>query len=123
MIESLISLGIVVLFSVLAWTANAGAESMIWGGIGLAGIGFAFGIPTAIIYHWMLYRSLVRADRLPERWWLSPTSHHGLVPRNDLRDVYLWGALGGTGFLVIVLGIIVTSIGLWRTLVLPSLAG
>lgn len=123
MVESLISLGIVVLFSVLAWAANAGFESMIWGGIGLAGIGFAYGIPTAIVYHWMLYRSLVRADRLPERWWLSPTSHHGLIPRNDLGVVYFWGAVGGTGFLVIVIGIIVTSIGLWRMLVLPSLAG
>ena len=32
---------------------------MIWGGIGLAAVGFAYGIPSAIVYHWMLYRSLL----------------------------------------------------------------
>ncbi len=42
---------------------------MIWDGIGLAALGFGFGIPTAIVDHWLLYRSLSRAERLPERWW------------------------------------------------------
>ena len=116
MFETLLSLGFVILFSVLAWAVNADSEAMIWGGIGLVAIGFAYGIPTAIVYHWMLYRSLLRADRLPHRWWISPTAHHGLVPRADRRFVFVWGAIGGTGFLVIVLGILVTGIGLWRTL-------
>jgi hypothetical protein len=116
-VESLISLGFILLFCVVGWAANAGAEMMIWGGVGLAAFGFAYGIPTAIVYHWKLYRSLVRAERLPDRWWLSPTSHHDRIPPEDRARVYLWGAIGGTGFLVIVLGIIVTSIGLWRTLV------
>ena len=117
MVESLISLGFVFLFCVIGWAVNAGAEAMIWGGMGLAAIGFLYGIPTAIVYHWMLYRSLSRAQRLPERWWLSPTSHHGLIPRDERSCVFIWGAIGGTGFLVIVMGILVTSIGLWRTLV------
>ena len=116
MFEALIALGFVALFSVLAWAANAGAESMIWGGIALAALGFAYGIPTAIVYHWRLHQSLTRAERLPARWWLSPTSHHALIPREDRRSVLQWGAIGGSGFLVIVLGIIVTAVGLWRTL-------
>lgn len=116
MVESLISLGLVILFCVVGWAVNAGAESMIWGGVGLAALGFAYGIPTAIVYHWLLYRSLVRCDRLPARWWLSPTSHHDLIPRDERAGVFIWGALGGTGFGVIVLGILITSIGLWRTL-------
>jgi len=122
MIETLITIGIVALFSVLAWAVNAGAETMIWGGIAIVGVGFVYGIPTAIVYHWMLYRSLVRAERLPDRWWLAPTSHHGLIPTEDRAGVFLWGAIGGTGFLVIVLGILITAVGLWRTLVVPSMA-
>ena len=116
MLETLISLGIVLLFSVVAWAANAGAEATVWGGVAISTIGFVYGIPSAIIYHWLFYRSLVRVDRLPDRWWISPTSHHGLLPRDERRGVYVWGAIGGTGFLVIVLGILVTSVGLWRLL-------
>lgn len=116
MLESLITVGIVFLFCVLGWAASAGAEAMIWGGIGIVALGFAYGIPTAIVYHWVLRQSLVRENRLPARWWLSPTSHHDLIPLADRGRVYLWGAIGGSGFLVIVLGIIVTSIGLFRTL-------
>ena len=84
--------------------------------LSVAAVGFAYGIPTAVVYHWRLYRSLVRADRLPERWWLSPTAHHDRVPRAERSGVFFWGAIGGSGFLVIVLGIILTSVGLWRTL-------
>ena len=116
MIETLLGIGFVILFSVLAWAVNADSESMIWGGVGLAGIGFGYGIPAAIVYHWMLYRSLLRAERLPHHWWISPTAYHGLVPRADRRSVFAWGAIGGSGFLVIVLGILVTGIGLWQML-------
>ena len=117
MIETLLSIGFVILFSVLAWAVNPDAESMIWGGVGLVGIGFAYGIPAAIVYHWTLYRSLLRAERLPHRWWISPTAYHGLVPRADRRSVCTWGAIVGSSFLVIVLGIPLTSIGLWQMLV------
>jgi len=117
MVEALISLALVALFSLVAWATGANPDGLVWGGIGLSAVGFAYGIPTAIVYHWLLYRALVDADRLPARWWLAPTSHHGLVPREQRRRIYLWGAIGGTGFLVIVLGILLTSVGLWQLLV------
>lgn len=114
MFETLISLGVVAAFCVLAWAANASAEALILGGFGLAALGFAYGIPAAIVYHWLLHRSLVRHGRLPPRWWLSPTSHHGLVPPAEQPRVLVWAGIGGSGFLVIVLGIVLTSLGLWR---------
>ena len=117
MLEAFLSLGIVILFSVLGWAANASAEAMVWGGIAISSIGFGYGIPTAIVYHWALYRSRVRANRLPDRWWLSPTFHHGLIPRGERGSVDTWGTIGGSGFGVIVLGILVTGVGLWRLLV------
>ena len=116
MFESLLSLGFLILFCVIAWALGASADSLIWGGIGLAALGFAYGIPAAIVYHWRLRRSLMRCGRLPVRWWLQPTSLHDLIPRDEQTGVVLWGALGGSGFGLIVLGIILTSIGLWRTL-------
>ena len=114
MIEALISLGLVLLFSLAGWAFVASGESLIWGGMGLAAIGFAYGIPAAIVYHWRLYRSLKKSDRLPARWWLQPTALHDSIPRDDRFGVLFWGAIGGSGFLVIVLGIILTVIGLWR---------
>ncbi|MBK7950783.1 MAG: hypothetical protein IPK00_19005 [Deltaproteobacteria bacterium] len=114
MFETLIGLGIVTLFCVLAWAAKASAEALLVGGLGLAALGFAYGIPTALVYHWLLHRSLTRAGRLPERWWLSPTAHHEKLPIEDRPRVLLWAAIGGSGFLVVVLGILLTSLGLWR---------
>jgi hypothetical protein len=114
--ESLISLGLLVLICVVGWALGASADSLILGGIGLAALGFAYGIPAAIVYHWRLRRSLIRSGRLPRRWWLQPTAHHDLIPRDEQSGVLLWGALGGSGFLMIVFGIVLTSIGLWRTL-------
>ena len=114
MFESLISLGLLVFFCVIGWAFGANSETLIWGGIGLAAVGFAYGIPAAVVYHWRLRQSLFRCGRLPERWWLQPTSHHSLIPADERMSVLVWGAIGGSGFLMIVLGIILTSIGLWR---------
>jgi hypothetical protein len=114
-VESLIGLGLIALFCLIGWAVGAATEALIWGGMGIAALGFAYGIPTAIVYHWLLYRSLVRCHRLPIRWWLSATSHHDRIPAEDRAGVFLWGAIGGSGFLVIVIGIVLTTIGLWRT--------
>lgn len=114
MFEALIGLGLVVLFCVLAWAAGAPAETLLVVGISVAALGFAYGLPAAFVYHWLLHRSLVRAGRLPKRWWISPTSHHDLVPSGDRPRVLVCAAIGGSGFLVIVLGIVLTSLGLWR---------
>ncbi len=115
-LETLMGLGLIVLFSVVGWALGAAAEPLIRSGMGLAALGFLVGIPTAIVYHWRLYDALARCDRLPTRWWLSPTSHHGLIPPADRRQVLAWGAIGGAGFVAVVLGIGLTTLGLWKLL-------
>ncbi|HIG72442.1 MAG: hypothetical protein ABGX04_11585 [Myxococcales bacterium] len=114
MFESLISLGLLILLCVVGWALGADSETLIFAGMGLAAVGFAYGIPTAIVYHWRLRQSLARCGRLPDRWWIQPTAHHALIPPNERGGVLVWAAVGGSGFLVIVLGILLTSIGLWR---------
>lgn len=116
LLESLISLTLVGLFFLFGWAVQAPAETLILAGIGFAAFGFLYGIPTAIVYHWRLYRSLLACDRLPARWWLQPTALHDRIPSADRVRVLLWGAIGGSGFVLIVIGILLTSVGLWRTL-------
>jgi hypothetical protein len=116
LVEILIGALLVGLFFLMGWATQAGAENLIFAGLGFAAIGFAYGIPTAVVYHYRLYRSLLACDRLPARWWLQPTSLHDRIPRQDRAGVFIWGAIGGSGFVSILVGIVLTSLGLWRTL-------
>lgn len=116
MVETWIGLGLVALFGLAGWALLTEPESLIRSGMALAAVGFAYGIPTAIVYHGLLYRALTRCHRLPRRWWLSPTSHHARLPADDRRSVLAWGAVGGSGFVVVLLGIGMTTLGLWRLL-------
>ncbi len=114
--ESMISGALVGLFILIGWAIQAPAESLILAGLGCAAVGFGYGIPTAIVYHWRLYRSLLACGRLPTRWWLQPTALHDRIPAEDRLGVLLWAGIGGSGFVVVVVGILLTSIGLWHTL-------
>lgn len=116
MVEIVLSTALVGWFFLIGWALQAAGETLLFGGIGLAAVGFAYGIPTAIVYHWRLYRALAACDRLPARWWLQPTALHDRIPPSERSGVLLWGAIGGSGFVLIVVGIVLTTIGLWRTL-------
>jgi len=116
LVETFISLALIGLFFLIGWATQAPADTLILAGLGFAALGFGYGIPTAIVYHWRLYQSLLARDRLPARWWLQPTSLHDQIPPEDRAGVFLWGAIGGSGFVVILIGIVLTSLGLWRTL-------
>jgi hypothetical protein len=64
----------------------------------------------------MLYRSLARVGVLPGRWWLKPTSLHHLIPLEDRTSVLAWCVAGALGFLLIVFGIVLASVGAFRLL-------
>lgn len=104
------------LFFLMGWTADAPAESILFAGLALTALGFGYGIPTALVYHYRLYQALVAVDRLPVRWWLQPTALHDQIPSHDRAGVLRWAAIGGSGFVLVVVGIILTSMGVWRTL-------
>ncbi|HEX2485709.1 MAG TPA: hypothetical protein VHQ66_10430 [Myxococcota bacterium] len=78
--------------------------------------GLGFGLPTGALYHVGLHRSLVRAGRLPRRWWLHPTSHHRLLPPEDAPSVLAWCRAGALGCGVVFLGCALAALGVWRVL-------
>jgi hypothetical protein len=66
--------------------------------------GLAFGVPTGLLYHVELRRSLLARDRLPRRWWLRPTSLHAEIRDADRLRVLVWCYAGAAGFLVTLAG-------------------
>jgi len=114
MSEALIVLAIVVALAGGGLLAQVGALTLVWTGLSLVGAGMALGLPTGLLYHVLLYRALRSRGVVPERWWLRPTSLHDDIPDEQRGRVLFWCALGAAGFLVIVLGLVIGTVGLWR---------
>ena len=100
---------------VWAWDALA-PEALLVAGLGLVAAGLGFGLPTGLLYHLALRRSLARAGCLPARWWLHPIALHPLVPAEDAFRVALWCRLGALGCAVAFLGCSVFGLGAFRAL-------
>jgi hypothetical protein len=112
--EAGIVVGLTGLLWLLQWAANADPELLIWTGLSLVAVGFAFGLPMGAVYHVALYRALRRVDALPRQWWLRPTSLHDRIPACDRGWVLGWCYAGALGFLVILVGIPISAAGAWR---------
>lgn len=120
MIEGLLMLGLLVAMAAVwaAW-AFVPLDALILAGAAIAGAGLVFGVPTGIVYHVLLRRSLVRAGSLPPRWWLRPTSLHARIPAVDRRRVLAWCYAGAAGFLVTLVGCAVVALGALRAMQMP----
>ncbi len=96
-------------------TAALTVETVLTAGLWLVLGGLTFGVPTGLVYHLALRRSLLRQGELPARWWLRPTQLNDLVPEVDRRLVLGFCYAGAAGFLVTLLGCFVVAIGAWRS--------
>jgi hypothetical protein len=96
-----------------AWTSLA-PEALLVAGVALVAAGLAFGLPTGLLYHVALRRSLAEAGRLPPRWWLDPIALHPLLPAEHSVRVLLWCRLGALGCAVAFLGCAVFALGALR---------
>jgi hypothetical protein len=114
MLETIIAMGAGLLLWVAYWASAANPESVFVIGVLLVGAGLGFGIPTGLVYHLMLYRSLRRIGALPARWWLHPTALHHAIPPQDRVAVLAWCYAGALGFLVVVAGLPISAAGVWR---------
>jgi hypothetical protein len=101
--------------AVWAWSALA-PDVLLLAGLWLVAGGLGFGVPTGLLYHRALHRSLARVGRLPPRWWLHPIALHPLVPPEDALAVLGWCRLGALGCAVAFLGCGVFALGALRAL-------
>lgn len=113
MAEALIVL-VVLLMLVGAGTL---AVALSWDAIVLLGAavalaGFALGVPTGLYYHLRLHACLAPRGQLPPRWWWSPVRYHRLLLEAERPRVLPWFYLGGAGFAIIILGFLVTVLGI-----------
>lgn len=115
MIEAgLVTAGLLVLSGgAWAWTALS-PEALLVAGLWAVAAGLGFGLPTGLLYHLALRRSLTRTGRLPRRWWLRPIALHPLVPPEDAFAVLAWCRLGALGCAVAFLGCGVFALGALR---------
>jgi hypothetical protein len=100
---------------VWAWSALA-PDTLLAIGLWLVGGGMTFGVPTGLLYHLALRRSLSALGRLPQRWWLHPIALHPLLPAEAVFEVMAWCRLGALGCAVAFLGCGVFALGAFRLL-------
>jgi hypothetical protein len=89
-------------------------DALVVAGAWILAAGLGFGLPTGAVYHLELRRALTRSGALPRRWWLHPTSHHGLVPAEDAPRVLFFCRAGALGCAVAFLGCAVVALGAWH---------
>jgi hypothetical protein len=91
------------LFAFSAAGYLGGGETLFAAAMLVTAGGLTFGVATGTVYHGMLYKALGQQVR-PPRWWLHPTRHHDLVPKEKRRRVMAWCHAGAAGFLVTLSG-------------------
>jgi hypothetical protein len=114
--ELWIALGIVASLGALAATYLVPPVTLLLIGFWVTLGGLVFGLPTGALYHVLLYRSLAACGRLPERWWLSPTSLHGALPAEDRASVLAWCYAGAAGCFACFVGCALVALAAWRGL-------
>src|SRR5512139_144782 len=112
--EILITFGLLAALGVVAFALAVTPAALLIIGFWLVVAGLGFGVPTGLLYHVTLRRSLLAADALPERWWWSPTTLHDAIPDGHRAWVLGWCYAGAAGFLVTVLGCALVALAAWR---------
>jgi len=113
--ETLLVLAAIALSSLAVWAyVTLGAEALLLAGFWAVAAGLGFGLPTGLVYHLALRRSLAGAGVLPPRWWLHPTALHALLPAQDAFRVLLWCRLGAAGCALAFFGCAVFALGALR---------
>jgi hypothetical protein len=79
-------------------------------GVFLIALGFAVGVPAGAYYHYRLWRALRPAGL----WWLHPIPLNQKLQPADRPGVLLWMRVGAVFFGVIILGLVLTVIGVVR---------
>ena len=113
-LEVAIAIGVIALMAGVPVLMMVPTSILLWvGGIAFL-TGVVVGIPAGVVYHIRLYQCLKPRGKLDPHWIWHPLRLHGeLLPSERLR-VLGWGYVGGVGFVLLMAGIIVFAMGIFR---------
>jgi hypothetical protein len=80
-------------------------------GIWVTAAGFLLGVPTGLVYHVRLYQTLHPRDELPRGWFWRPLRFNERLRPEERPSVMSWCYVGGFGFAVICLGLLMMGAG------------
>lgn len=113
MLEATLVLGALAVVGLVVLLATVlTAPAMIVLALGTLVLGLAVGVPTGLWYHVLLYRIVSAKVAVPPRWWLSPSDLHVHLTDTEERRIRLWYGLGGTGFVLSLVGGLAAIAGL-----------
>ena len=92
-------------------------ETLYASGIWLTLAGFVVGVPTGFIYHVRLFQVLRPRGELPRGLYWRPLRFNACLPREERAGVMVWCYIGGLGFLVICLGLVLMGAGVSMALI------
>lgn len=87
-------------------------ESLYHGGIWVTLIGFVVGVPSGLMYHVRLYQTLDPRGELPPGWFWRPIRYNACLREEERAGVMLWCYIGGAGFAIICLGLLLMAAAL-----------
>ena len=112
--EAVIAVTLLLTFGALAALFAISPATLVVMGFWTTAAGLAFGVPAGAVYHLALRNALRSEQRLPERWWLNPTSLHDGLPARLRPRVLAWCYAGAAGFLVTIAGCALVAIAAFR---------
>lgn len=86
-------------------------ETLYYNGVWVTALGFAVGVPTGLIYHLRLYQVLHPRGELPRGWYWRPLRFNTCLLPEERRSVMSWCYVGGLGFVVICVGLLIMGAG------------
>lgn len=86
-------------------------ETLYYGGIWVTLAGFVIGVPTGLVYHVLLFRALRPRGDLPQGWYWKPLQFNARLRREERASVMVWCYVGGFGFVIICLGLLLMGAG------------
>ena len=92
-------------------------DVLLQAGLWLSVAGLAFGVPTGLVYHVLLYRALAPRGALPKGWIWRPITLHDALTRREARRVLPWAYAGGAGFGVVMLGFVAFALSVGSVVV------
>ena len=109
--ELAIVAGISALMCVLSAVWLAPWQTLYYGGIWVTLVGFLVGVPTGLVYPVRLHQVLSPRGELPRGWFWRPLRFNSRLRTEERASVMTWCYIGGLGFGIICLGLLMMGAG------------